>query len=258
MVSLLSLLVATSTAHAAPTAVSLRSSDGLKINTLVEVPKGATRGVIYLHMQGRDGTDFSELAERMVKSGLASAAPDLRGHGKSDKAGQELSELDYQGMLLDGKAVVAHLKSKGVTDLSCVGGALGANLCLNLAAEEPGIGNVVLLSPSLNAKGIATPAALKTYGNRPLLIVAAEDDPASVKAASMLAEQALGQVHVELYPQGGNGTKMLTRAPGLEGLVQSWLLGTYQLSSGAVVVPKPGMTVDSEVKTEGNKLSSHK
>lgn len=258
MVSLISLLFAVSPAHAAPAPVSLRTSDGLKIHTLVEVPGGATRGVIYLHMQGRDGSDFTELAERMVKSGLASAAPDLRGHGRSDKAGQELSELDYQGMILDGKAVVAHLKSRGVTDLSCVGGALGANLCLNLAAEEPAISNVVLLSPSLNTKGIATPGAIKTYANRPLLIVAAEDDPASIKAASMLAEQALGQVHLEVYPQGGSGTKMLTRAPALEGLVQSWLLGTYQLSSGAVAVPKPGMTVDSEVKTEGSRLSSHK
>lgn len=242
----------------AATDVSLKASDGVRLHARVEVPKGATKGVVFLHMLGRDGSDYESLAEKLAKGGLATVAPDLRGHGSSDKAGQELTDLDYLAMVLDAKSAVKYLRGRGVTELSCVGASIGANLCLTLAADEPTVGNVVMLSPSLNTKGIQTPGPLKSYGNRPLLIVAAEDDANSMKASTLLHEKALGQVHYELYPQAGHGTRMLNRVGTLEGLIQSWLLGTYLLSSGEVVVPKPGLQVDgSTIKTEGQKLSSH-
>lgn len=242
----------------AATDASFKASDGVQLHARVDVPKGSTKGVVFLHMLGRDATDFDSLADKLAKGGMATVAPDLRGHGRSAKAGQELSELDYLAMVLDGMAAVKYLRDRGVTELSCVGASIGANLCLTVAAEEPAIGNVVMLSPSLNTKGIQTPGPLKAFGNRPLLIVAAEDDATSMKASTLLHEKALGQVHYELYPQAGHGTRMLNRVGALEGLIQSWLLGTYQLSSGEVVVPKPGMQVDaSTIQTEGQKLSSH-
>lgn len=242
----------------AATDAPLKASDGTRLMARVELPKGATKGVVFLHMLGRDGADFSSLAEKLAGAQMASIAPDLRGHGRSDKAGQELTEGDYLAMVLDAQAAAKALRARGIQELSCVGASIGANLCLALAAEDLSVGNVVLLSPSLNTKGLQTLGPLKEYGNRPLLIVAGEDDATSMKASSLLHEKALGQVHYELYPAAGHGTRMLNRVGGLEGMIQSWLLGTYQLGSGSVVVPKPTMVVDdSSMETEGQKLSSH-
>lgn len=238
--------------------VNLRASDGVKIHARVEKPAGAKKGVVLVHMLGRDATDFDFLAEKLAKTGMATVAPDLRGHGGSDKAGQELTDADHLAMVYDVQAAVKYLRDNGVTEVSCLGGSIGANLCLNVAAEDKGMVNVVMLSPGLNYHGVTTPQALKDYGNRPLLIVTSEDDTASARASTLLHERAMGQVHLEVYPEAGHGTKMLNREAGLEGIVQSWLIGTYELGSGEVVVPRPAMDVEGEaMQTEGQKLQSH-
>jgi len=247
-----------SVAAFAATDTSLQTADGLKLHARVEKVTDPSRGVVLVHMEGRSATDLDHLAEKLAKSGLQTIAPDLRGHGTSAKAGTELTDADYLAMVYDVQASVAWLRAHGTKEVSCVGGSLGANLCLAVAAQDKDMVNVVMLSPGLNIKGIASPQALKDYGNRPLLMVTSEDDTASVRAATMLEEHALGQVHGESFPDAGKGTKMLNRVATLEGLVQSWLLGTYELGSGEVVVPHPDMAVDTDqIRTEGTKLQSH-
>ncbi len=238
--------------------VSLKTSDGVTLHARVEKAKGATRGVVLVHMLDREAADWDYFAEKLSKSGLTTIAVDLRGHGSSAKAGQELSPTDYQNMLHDVKAASAWLRAQGVTEVSCVGASIGANLCLQAGAADTGMVNVVMLSPGLNYKGVTSPPALKGYGNRPLLIVTSEEDTGATHASGLLYERALGQAHLELYNGAGHGTRMLNREAGLEGLIQSWLLGTYELGNGQVVVPRPAMAVDSDqMATEGKKLQSH-
>lgn len=237
---------------------SLRTADGLQLHARVEQPSDPKSGVVLVHMLGRQASDLDFLAERLGKSGIVSIAPDLRGHGTSAKAGEALTDDDYKAMVYDVRAAVGYLRDAGVEQISCVGGSIGANLCLNVAAEDKAMVNVVMLSPGLNYKGVTTPQSLKEYGNRPLLIVASEDDVGSARAATLLHERALGQVHLEMYTEAGHGTKMLNREAGLDGMIQSWLLGTFELGSGEVVVPRPAMDVDANsMATEGKKLQSH-
>jgi len=243
---------------AAATDTSLRAEDGLHLHAREGIVKDATKGVVLVHMLSRDATDMDFLSDKLVKTGMRTIAPDLRGHGSSDKAGEELTPDDYQAMIYDMRAAVKYLRDSGVEQVSCVGASIGANLCLAVAGEDKEMVNVVMLSPGLNYKGITTPAALKAYGNRPLLLVASEDDVGAARAANILHERALGQVHLLTYPEAGHGTKMLNREAELDGIVQSWLLGTYELGTGEVVVPHPEMGVDSDsMETEGHKLQSH-
>lgn len=238
--------------------VSLKAKDGSAVHAVAEKVSGAQSGVVLVHMLGRSGEDWSSFSQKLLKSGMSNIAPDLRGHGSSAKAGEELSDDDYRNMLHDVNAAIAWLRTQGVQNVSCVGASIGANLCLQAAAEDPMVVNVVMLSPSLNTKGIVTPPALKTYGNRPLLLVASEEDTAAAHAATLLHERAQGQVYLEMYAGAGHGTRMMNREASLEGMVQSWLLGTFELGDGEVVMPRPGMQVDdSQIETEGRKLQSH-
>ncbi len=238
--------------------VSLTTSDGVKLHARTESADGSSRGVVLVHMLDRNAGDWDMFAGKLARSGLNTIAVDLRGHGSSAMAGQELSPTDFQNMLHDVNAAAAWLRDHGVSEISCVGASIGANLCLQAGAANADVVNVVLLSPGLNYKGITTPPALKEYGNRPLLIVASEEDTTSSHASGLLLERAQGQVHFEALQGAGHGTRMLNRDGGLEGLVQSWLLGTYELGNGEVVVPRPAMTVDaSQIETEGQKLQSH-
>lgn len=238
--------------------VSLKAADGTALKA-ISAGDTSKRGVVLVHMLGRQAEDWKFFADRLARSGMRSVAVDLRGHGGSARSGEELTEADFAAMSADVTAAVAWLRDQGVTEVSCAGASIGANLCLQVAAKDPDIVNVVALSPGLNYKGVTVVDALGAYGERPLLLVASEEDRYAAKTALVLDERAKGQHHYEMLQEAGHGTKMLNRDPGLEGLVMSWLLGTYELGAGEVVVPRPASGGNVEnVATEGEKLDSHK
>ncbi len=255
LITLLSLFLGAAEASSAHT---LTAADGGTVHALVTEVKDSSKGVVLAHMLGRDSSDWVSLAKRLESVKLSSIAVDLRGHGKSSSSGETLEAADYLAMLEDLKAAAAWLRARGVTEVSCVGASIGANLCAQLGAADPGIVNVVLLSPGLNYKGVTSGAALKAYGDRPVLIVAAEDDRFGPRNADALEGIAQGQVHYELLPEGGHGTKMLTRASNLESLVMSWLAGTFKLMSGDFVRPQAEVTQqNTDIETSGKKMQVH-
>ena len=142
----LSLLFATAFAG---TDITLSTSDGVKVHAVHEEAKGATRGTILVHMAGRSATDWSYVAQRLSKGGHHVVAPDLRGHGKnaSDDPDAEIPPEDYPLMIHEVEAAADFLRSHGVTEVSCAGASIGANLCLQAAAKDDAIVNLVLLSP---------------------------------------------------------------------------------------------------------------
>jgi pimeloyl-ACP methyl ester carboxylesterase len=242
----------------ADTAVSLKATDGSKVHANSSVAHKATKGVVLAHMLGRDSSDWESLTKRLNAANMTTIAVDLRGHGKSDKAGTTLTEADYAAMVQDVAAGAAWLRARGVNEVTCIGASIGANLCARLGASDPEIVNLVLLSPGLNYKGVTSGDAIQSYGDRPVLIVASEDDRFAPRSASLLEDVAKGQVHYELLDDGGHGTKMLTRDARLEGMVLSWVLGTFKLMDGELVRPKPTIQRDNEeITTSGRKLQVH-
>ena len=244
-------------AHA-ETPVTINAADGSKVFGQTTLLKGSEKGVLLVHMLGRDSADWSSLSKKLHQTQFSTIAIDLRGHGKSAKSGTTLDHGDYLSMLTDLEAGVSWLRSKGIGDISCVGASIGANLCAQLGAKDPRIVNLVLLSAGLNYKGITSGDALKKYGNRPVLLVAAEDDRIAPRSAAALEEVAQGQVHYELLPEGGHGTKMLTRASTLEQTVMSWLAGAFKLVTGEIVRPTAEIKrLNEEITTSGKKMQVH-
>ena len=106
--------------------------------------------------------------------------------------------------------------------------------------------------------GVTSGDALDAYGERPVLLVASEEDRYSAKSTEVLEQRAQGQHHFALLESAGHGTKMLNRDPSLEGTLMSWLLGTFQLSDGTAVIVRPaGAATVGEVETTGQKLDVH-
>ena len=242
----------------AQTSLKLHATDGSQVHAVSTIQPGSKQGVLMAHMLGRNAGDWSFLAKKLHQIKFSTLAIDLRGHGQSSKAGTELKSEDFSAMIADLEAGAAYLRKRGITEISCVGASIGANLCAQLGAKDPDIVNLVLLSPGLNYKGITSGDALKRYGQRPVLIVAAEDDRFAQRAAAALEGAAMGQVHYELLAEGGHGTKMLTRAPSLENTVMSWLAGTFKLVSGDIVRPTAEIKRgDDSLETSGKKMQVH-
>ncbi len=180
-------------------------------------------GVILLHMAGGDRQvwESTGLVQRLVESGYAVLAVDIRGHGDSggddswDKAEADTRRWwNYFSQRPDIDS----------TRTALVGGSIGANLAIFTGAQKPEVRTVVLLSAGLNYNSAAIDEAVVTYGSRPLFLVASEDDlfPAA-EDAQIMASLATGEVELLIYEDAGHGTNMLETKPELADLIVDWL-----------------------------------
>lgn len=210
--------------------VLLRSEDGVSlVATFYESPVRPAPAVILVHMLNRSRRDWEALGPRLASAGIAALAVDLRGHG--DSAGGPAGEgpADYSSMLLDLKAARRFLATRPDVQharIGILGASLGANLAA-LEAAEGGVASVALLSPSLDYRGLRIEAAVRKYGNHPMLLVASDDDPYARRSALDL--QKTGSMRELLsLTSAGHGTNMLARAPELPQALVDWFRRTLQ------------------------------
>ncbi|WP_435282890.1 alpha/beta fold hydrolase [Streptomyces koelreuteriae] len=86
--------------------------------------------VLLLHARGADGTDWSEIAPALAAGPRRVYAPDLRGHGRSDRPG----DYAYATMRDD---VHAFLGALGITRADVMGHSLGGAIAYLLAQHSP-------------------------------------------------------------------------------------------------------------------------
>lgn len=240
-----------------PTSVTLAAADGTALHASYGTAANAQYGVVFVHAAGRSREDWSGVAQRCVRQGMMAITLDLRGHGAPPAPGAPpaLAAADYAAMVQDVAAAARHLRDAGAKRVALVGAELGANLALNVAADDPGIVSVLLLSPGMDIKGVTTPDAVKRYGARPLLIVASEDDAYATRSAKALAATAAGEKRIELYKSAGKGTRMLNQEPTLEGLLVGFL-GSHWEAGAPPPAPREVPTTQirigaSELRTTG-------
>jgi alpha-beta hydrolase superfamily lysophospholipase len=210
----------------APQRVTFRTDDGVTLaGTWYEASLRPAPAVVLVHMFHRSRRDWDQFAAHLASGGIGVLAFDLRGHGESQGAiGQDLA-----AMVVDVRA--ARRFAAGRADVQPgkigIGGAsLGANLAALEAADDPGVASVALLSPSLDYRGLRIEAAVRKYGNRPVLFVASDDDPYASRSVRDL-QKASGRGHETLVlNQAGHGTTMLVQSPGLADSLVDWFRRT--------------------------------
>jgi dienelactone hydrolase len=170
----------------------------------------------------------------MHAKGFAVLSIDGRGFGESNKMTDgktvvpEKTDAAVKAMLDDVKAAFQHLEARENVDpvrIGIVGASYGSSLAMLYAADNPRVKAVALLSPGLNYFGnMPTEPAVKKYGDRPLLLVAANDDKESADAVNKLkAAGAKEKYEVKIYDKGGHGTGLFKAGVGLEDALDSFL-----------------------------------
>lgn len=201
--------------------VQLRTQDGVNIAaSFYAPPKSGAAGVVLVHMVGRNRGDWADLAGELQAAGYAVLAIDLRGHGESG------GSKAWTKMTADVEAAVDFLRRQGDTDatrIGIVGASIGANLALVVAAADPQVKTVVLLSPGLDYRGVQTEEAMRAYGQRPALIVASQEDGYATDSSRTLDGLAQGKHQLKIYKGAGHGTRMFGPEPGLADLIAQWL-----------------------------------
>ena len=199
--------------------VTIDSVDGVKIvGTYLTAPKPNSPALLLLHQWQSDRHSYDDFAKQMHEKGFAVLSIDGRGFGESTRkadgstiaAGR--SDADVKAMLGDVDAAFNYLAKQQNVDASkigIVGASYGSSLAIIYAAGHPNVAVVALLSPGLDYFGnMPTEPAVKKYGDRPLLLVAANDDADSADAVKKLADESKTKYQTKIYDKGGHGTAL--------------------------------------------------
>ncbi len=223
---------ATATATSTGLNTSVPQTTDLTIPSAEELPIAATLynindstprpGIILLHMFNGNRTVWANngLADALVANGYVVLALDMRGHGETGGG------RDWQLAREDLGLVWQWFAERDDVDgarTAVIGGSIGANMALLLGVDEAAIKTAVLLSPGLDYFNVQTGAEIAAYDERPLLIVASEDDGYAATSSQTLFESAGSNARLEMYTDAGHGTNMLTAVPELTELILQWL-----------------------------------
>ncbi len=210
----------------APKDVTLRTEDGVAIAATYYLAKGD--GVILLHMLGSDRSVWSSFAKQLQDAGFAVIALDFRGHGESDLDWRDFAspsgityENDFLGMVLDVKAAKKYLNGEGTFAKVIIGASIGANIATLYAETDSRVEDLVLLSSSMNYRGVALPAGPLFTGN--VLMVAGSEDKVASEATTTYGRRIRGEHKTILYPGSDHGTELLQRQPELADRIISWI-----------------------------------
>ncbi len=204
------------------------------VGSFFSTAKPNSPAVLLLHQFGSNRQSYDDFAKRLQAKGFGVLAIDGRGFGESVKTadgkniGVSQSDAAVQGMKSDVAAAFDFLSKQPNIDaarIGIVGASYGSSLAIIYGAGNPGVKAVALLSPGLNYFGnMPTEPALKTFGNRALLMVAAEDDAESANTVKKLkAAGANERYETQVYPKGGHGTTLFKAKVGLEDLLEQFL-----------------------------------
>lgn len=204
------------------------------------------KAVLLLHMMPTTKESWDEFAEKLVQEQFHVLAIDLRGHGESTTITTEspsdtnntktplhyesFSDEEHQLSIIDVEKAINWLANQGI-DLEniVVGGAsIGANLAIQILAENHSIKHGFALSPGLDYRGIKTNNLFYSLsGDQRLLLITADDDPKSAETVAILQEIAQlnhkPQLKVLSYDSGGHGTNLLSSKPEVSTSLIEWL-----------------------------------
>ncbi|MBI2136120.1 alpha/beta fold hydrolase [Candidatus Woesearchaeota archaeon] len=181
--------------------------------------------VILLHMLDKDHSSWDKFAVQLYLENYSVISIDLRGHGESAKSTgsrQDFTEKDFNNMILDVKEAKEFGLHEKKSKFVIIGASIGANTALNYAAKDNEILGVVLLSPGLDYRGVKTDTSALNYGQRPILLVASEEDTYSANSAKELNTKLFGKKKLVMFKNAGHGTDMFESTE-LDKEIIAWL-----------------------------------
>lgn len=215
---------------AASQRVTIRTEDGVSLAaTWYEPAVRPAPAVILVHMLHKSRRDWDPVATRLAAEGLGALAIDLRGHGDSAGGIDGGEAPDYSPLVRDVSAARQYLASRGDVQQSrigIVGASIGANLAALEAAGDATVASLALLSPSLDYRGLRIEAAVRKYGNRPVLLVSSDDDPYATRSVHDLQKAGGGTREAVVLSRAGHGTVMLGRDQDLTRMLVDWFRRT--------------------------------
>jgi dienelactone hydrolase len=218
----------------APQTVTFSTEDDANVvvtGDLYLPEKSPAPAVLALHQWNANRSSYKDLARALRDAGFVVLAVDGRGFGESTQSVDGKVEPAWS-LTNDIAAAIEYLKSQPSVDgqrIGIVGASYGASNALIYAADNPrDVRSVALLSVGLNYHDtLPTEPALKKYGDRPLLMMAARDDAESAADTEKLAAAVKSSKYTtKVYAAGGHGTALLDPKVGAVDVLKAFFVKT--------------------------------
>ena len=206
-----------------PEAVSFTGYEELEIIGELYMPRDASSprpALLALHMNRGNKREWKDVAPQLAEAGYVVLAIDMRGSGVTGgRKDWQLAEEDHKLAV----EFLANVPGVDADRIGVMGGSIGANMTMVVGAADENVRVVILLSPGLDTFGVTTADKLPAYGDRPMMIVASDNDNQAADNAETLASQAIGETELVIYENAGHGTRMFGAKPELIEAIIEWL-----------------------------------
>lgn len=178
--------------------------------------------VILLHDNAESHIAWNGYAEYLASQGFAALGMDLRGHGlsiydlrrhrnrpKNTFYPGEFEKFPHDVLQLVDKAIKVQGAKFDTTRLAVIGAALGANVGLLYAVDDPRVKYTALISPGLELNGLNIAGTLPKYGTRPLFIAVADKDIYSAQSCNLLSDVSPRVLDMQVYEGYFHGTRLV-------------------------------------------------
>ena len=206
--------------RAAGRVVSLRAADGRGVSGLIfEAASRPAPAVVLVPMLGRSKDDWQSVAQRLADANITALAIDLPALSPADPG-----DLSAWHSVVD--AGVAYLTTRSgevnAASIGVAGASLGASLAALTAASNPAVRSLVLVSPSLDYRGVRIEPAFIRYGARPALLISSVHDPYAARSVRTLARDKDANRQSRWSSVAAHGTLLLARDPDLVRSLVEW------------------------------------
>jgi len=191
--------------------VSFDTSDGKRLTG--RLFGSSTVGVTLAHMYPADATSWYPVARKLASAGYMALAFNFRGYADSD------GPKNIPKTPLDVQAARDFLRHNGARDVVFIGASMGGTASIAAAQTGNPIALVTVSAP-LRFLGLdAVPAT--TSVQRPVLLMAAKDDPSGAFDALQQFARDLPNPVTKVYAGDAHGTNLLSARPGaVEEIIQ--------------------------------------
>ncbi len=186
--------------------------------------KVENRGVVLLHGLGASHAIWNDYAAQLQANNFEVITFDFRGHGEATGNWEEFSQDDIDKFANDAREAIHYLRdiNKDI-EIILIGSSIGANVAMQVAADDPTIKAVVLLSPANEYHGISIVEDNAQF-TRPILYSVSEADADSFKDTAELFESTRSiKKELKTFPKSGHGHKILFNEPDFRDYIITWL-----------------------------------
>jgi dienelactone hydrolase len=210
----------------APTAVTLRSGDGLTVFARLYAAKKPKAMILLFHQAGSSKDEYATIAPRLVKAGYSALAVDARVGGTlfgvNETAAALTTKVDYLEAQKDLQAALLWAEGRNLPVILW-GSSYSASLVFTLARGNPGKVRAILsFSPGeyFDDKSLVEQAATAT--TVPVFITSAST-PDEIAAAGKIAAAVPGGRAEQYVPKVGvHGSSTLIAAKDPKGAEDNW------------------------------------